>query len=83
MANQSAEIEPYITLRGHTGPIMAMCGYEVTEESQINESLTNIVISGGINGNIMIWRVPSRKEAESAKSDNQYQVACWDRAHES
>ena len=23
---QSAEIEPYVTLRGHTGPIMAMCG---------------------------------------------------------
>jgi striatin 1/3/4 len=24
---QAAEIEPYVTLRGHTGPIMTMCGY--------------------------------------------------------
>jgi hypothetical protein len=47
---------------------MAMCGYQVAEETQVNEALTNIVISGGVNGNIMIWRIPSRKEVERCSS---------------
>ena len=61
---------------------MTMCGYQMSETS--DESLENIIISGGTNGNIMIWRIPSKKDIESSKTDseNSYQIACWDRAHE-
>ena len=36
-----------------------------------HSNFENIVISGGTNGNIMIWRIPSKKDVESATTDSQ------------
>ena len=57
------DIDPYVTLRGHTSPIMAMCGYQGKDST-----LSNIVVSGGTNGNIMIWSIPSKKEVEDSQT---------------
>ena len=67
---QAAEIEPYVTLRGHTGPIMTMCGYQISGDKLSDEKFENIIISGGTNGNIMIWRIPSKTDVESAAKDS-------------
>jgi len=39
------DLEPYVTLRGHVGQIMSLCGFDKPSEKQ-----NNTVFSGSING---------------------------------
>lgn len=57
------DMEPYMTLRGHTGPILstgAVEGAPMAEDSLLDSML----FSGGVNGAIHLWRVPQRQEVE-------------------
>ena len=39
-------IEPYITLRGHTGPLFA------------GESKSDMLFTGGLEGVVKVWQIP-------------------------
>ena len=43
-----------------------------------------MLFSGGVNGNIHLWRVPGSREIQpyGPVTNTQYQLATWDQAHE-
>ena len=47
--------EPYLTLRGHTGPLLAIEGVTGNRESTKNEK---ILFTGGVEGTIHVWNIP-------------------------
>jgi hypothetical protein len=50
-----AEIDPYLVLRGHTGPLFSL--------TQSPESLEqNIIYTAGNEGIIKIWKIPKAEE---------------------
>ena len=46
--------EPYITLRGHTGPLFSMAGP--------NNSLERVMFTAGSEGTIRVWNLPGIAE---------------------
>ena len=77
------EMEPYLTLRGHTGPILSI-GTMEGGSSEAGNSVDSMIFSSGVNGDIHLWRVPHRREVEpyGAVINNQCQLAMWEQAHE-
>lgn len=53
--NDSSAIEPYFTLRGHTGPLLSIAGVNDVQRSSENK---NLIFTAGIEGNIRVWNVP-------------------------
>lgn len=54
-AKSNGNFEPYLTLRGHTGPLLAVTG--LSEERR--SSNRNLLFTAGDEGCIRVWDVPS------------------------
>lgn len=54
----NSDLEPYMTLRGHTGPVMSI-GAAKGVSADENSELSNLLFSGGVNGAISVWHLPS------------------------
>jgi striatin 1/3/4 len=52
-------VEPYMTLRGHTGPLLSVTG---PSENQKAASNSNLLFTAGDEGCIRVWNVPSVSE---------------------
>jgi WD40 repeat protein len=72
--------EPYITLRGHSKPILSMVG----SDSDCNNALQNIIISGSSNGQIRMWKTPTCSDvnAQGDNADLNFCVQTWDKTHD-
>ena len=51
--------EPYLTLRGHTGPLLAVTGLAENRKGADNE---NLIFTADTNGNIKVWNTPPVSE---------------------
>lgn len=49
-------MEPYFTLRGHTGPLLAMTG------ANDNSASDRLLFTAGIEGSIRVWNAPALSE---------------------
>ena len=49
-------LQPYINLRGHTGPILAITGFD--NDRQQNENM-NLLFTAGSDGIIRVWNTPT------------------------
>ena len=72
--------EPYITLRGHSKPILSLTG----SDSESNYALQNIMISGSSNGQIRMWKTPNCSEVNGLgeNSDSNFCVQAWNKTHD-
>lgn len=82
LSSQQVDIEPVMTLRGHTGPIMTMTGASLDEGRQWWQGM---LFSGGTDGSMAIWRVPQHTKhnpdeayLDSEGPENGKLVAVWD-----
>jgi len=55
-AKSNGNVEPYMTLRGHTGPLLAVAG--LTEERKAAKN-RNLLFTAGDEGCIRVWDVPA------------------------
>ena len=51
--------EPYLTLRGHTGPLLAVTGLDDNRQQNSN---ANVLFTAGIEGSIRVWNTPPVSE---------------------
>ncbi len=51
--NQASDIDPYLILRGHTGPLFSLA---------ISPENSNLIYSAGNEGIIKIWKIPKLEE---------------------
>jgi WD40 repeat protein len=58
------DLEPYLTLRGHTGPIMSIGASNQELENQAQTEVSSLLYSGGINGSIHLWGVPGSHQVK-------------------
>ena len=64
--SQNGDLEPYLTLRGHTGPLYC------TEHGLPN---SNLIYTGGNEGLIQIWAIPKPDEvSQYGESDNLFNM---------
>lgn len=47
--------EPYLSMRGHTGPLFAIEGVPVDRQKSKN---ANLIFTAGVEGSIHVWNVP-------------------------
>lgn len=52
---ENLRMEPYMTLRGHTGPLL--CSASVTDSGRDTKN-KNLLFTAGIEGIIRIWSIP-------------------------
>ena len=52
---EGLQMEPYLTLRGHTGPIL--CATSVLDASRQSPN-KNLLFTAGIEGSIRVWNIP-------------------------
>ena len=52
----NGNVEPFLTLRGHTGPLLAVAGLVEERKSAKNK---NLLFTAGDEGCIRVWDVPS------------------------
>lgn len=51
-------VEPYMTLRGHTAPLLS-----ITNPSQTtNPAYSRLIFTAGVEGSIRLWNLPTVKE---------------------
>ena len=55
LAKTDGNIEPYLTLRGHTGPLLSVAGLS---EARSNSKNKNVLFTAGDEGCIRVWDVP-------------------------
>jgi striatin 1/3/4 len=55
-SKSNGNVEPYLTLRGHTGPLLAVAGLSDERKSAKNQ---NLLFTAGDEGCIRVWNVPS------------------------
>ena len=58
-ADTDGNAEPYLTLRGHTGPLLAVTGLNENRKGSENE---NLLFTAGIEGSIRVWNAPPVSE---------------------
>lgn len=58
--DESHNIQPYLSIREHTGPIFTVAGYE-TQQHKLNSPL--VLFSAGSEGIIKAWSAPNAEEA--------------------
>lgn len=68
LESSSVDFEPYITMRGHTGPVMCMTGMPAERPY---DYYSDLVFSGGSNGSILIWRVPPSSHIDTYGEDKE------------
>ena len=54
--SENIRMEPYMTLRGHTGPLL--CSASVADSAR-NTPNKNLLFTAGIEGIIRVWSIPS------------------------
>lgn len=70
-------LEPYMTLRGHTGPLLCIESISGSRKAQTNSSL---LFTAGIEGTIRVWNVPKVSEVNSygdTHDGKNYCVEVW------
>jgi WD40 repeat protein len=68
--DSKGNVEPYFTMRGHTGPLLAVTG----------SSTTNTLFTAGTEGQIRVWNVPDESEVNlygNTYDGKNYCVAVW------
>lgn len=57
---QNGFIEPFMTLRGHTGPINSITGPKIQGEanSDVNQAISRLIYTAGNDGCIRVWNIP-------------------------
>lgn len=58
-ARSNGNMEPYLTLRGHTGPLLAVTGLSEDQKTAKNK---NLLFTAGDEGCIRVWDVPAISE---------------------
>ena len=53
--SENTRMEPYMTLRGHTGPLL--CSTGITDSAR-NTPNKNLLFTAGIEGIIRVWSIP-------------------------
>lgn len=78
--SNNSDLEPYMTLRGHTGPVMSIGAAKGISASDGASELNNLLFSGGVNGAISVWHLPSSQHTNlyAPVMDSQCQVAIWE-----
>ena len=54
-SNDQISMEPYLTLRGHTGPLL--CATSITDTGRQSDN-RNLLFTAGIEGCIRVWNIP-------------------------
>lgn len=54
-STENTSMEPYLTLRGHGGPLL--CVTSITDASRQSEN-KNLLFTAGIEGTIRVWNIP-------------------------
>ena len=73
----SIQMDPYMTLRGHTGPLL--CATSITDPARQSE-FKNLLFTAGIEGNIRIWNIPHNSDITPygpTKEGKNYCIAVW------
>ena len=52
---EAATLEPYLTLRGHTGPLLCAASISDAQKQSAN---ANLLFTAGIEGCIRVWSIP-------------------------
>lgn len=52
-SNQVSDIEPYLILRGHTGPLFSLA---------TSPDTSNLIYTAGNEGTVKIWKIPKPEE---------------------
>ncbi|CAD8157830.1 unnamed protein product [Paramecium pentaurelia] len=65
---QQNQIEPYLTLRDHTGPLFAIAGIE-----QRQKGMQNAIFSAGAEGAIKMWYFPLPDECDQLGQTEEFQ----------
>jgi len=73
----NGNIEPYLTLRGHTGPLLAVAGLVEDRKTAKNK---NLLFTAGDEGCIRVWDVPSISEVHQygdTMDGKNYCIGVW------
>ena len=76
-SNDTATMEPYLTLRGHTGPLL--CATSITDASRDSPN-KSLLFTAGIEGNIRVWNVPQVSSIQpygSTMDGKNHCIAVW------
>ena len=60
--------EPYITLRGHTGPLLTLAGPNNTNKK--------VIFTAGMEGVIRVWNIPAQGEVNEYGNTNDGKNYC-------
>ena len=55
-AETESNLEPYITLRGHTGPLFTVSG------AGSGSGMGRVIYTGGSEGSVRVWHLPMMSE---------------------
>lgn len=69
------QIVSYMTLRGHSDPLLTMAGPGDTNQ----HANKKILYSAGVKGDIRVWKIPSPLNFDSIESthENQHCIGVW------
>ena len=69
-------MEPYLTLRGHGGPLL--CVTSITDASRQSEN-KNLLFTAGIEGTIRVWNIPQVADVQPYGStlEKNYCITTW------
>ena len=73
--DHKGNIEPYFTMRGHTGPLFACTGN--TSASKVG---ANLLLTAGVEGQIRVWTVPTESDVNvygDTQDGRNYCIAQW------
>ena len=56
--DSNGNVEPYLTLRGHTAPLLSITG----PSQSSNPAYNRLVFTAGIEGSIRLWNLPAHNE---------------------
>lgn len=74
VVRQEEDLEPYVTLRGHTGPVMALTGAHEYGLGQIHE---NAIYSGDTRGIVKLWDIQTPETMGLYSPWNSPSVHSW------
>jgi len=56
--SSGGNVEPYLTLRGHTAPLLSITGPNQTS----NPAYNRLIFTAGVEGSIRLWNLPAIRE---------------------
>ena len=74
--------EPFLTLRGHTGPLLAVTG---PTENRKGTEQENLLFTAGIEGSIKVWNTPAVSDVNqygSTFDGKNYCIGTWSDAEQ-